>query len=181
MPRQRKHWTHAAIRVALVLVVVDVFAYLAVKRPMASLLANEQQGFTAARIQWRLQQQALAAVQRRAEALAPSEQQVRAFVVEHLPRRREGFSRAATLITGLTRQSNVQLTGISYKLEAPPGEPFQVLVLSVYVQGPFASLLNFAHGLETATDLIVVRNFKFESGGEGMLGLRLTADLYLLP
>jgi hypothetical protein len=179
---QRKGWRHTAIRIALVLLVLDAVAYGVVQRSVAGLLAREQQEFAATRLQLRRQKTALLQVQRRVDALPGEQEQLRRFVEKHIPRGREGYSRAALLIEGLTQRSGVQLTGIGYKrgVDEESG-PFKLLTLNVYVQGPFANLLNFGHGLDTASDFIVVRGFKFESGGQGMLGLRLTADLYLMP
>lgn len=179
---RRKIWIKAAVKVALILVVLDLIAYLAVYRSVNGMLSREQQRFTAQRIQWRRQQAASLRVERRAEALPAAERQVSTFVEAHVPRRREGYSRAAVLVENLTRRSGVELAGIAYKKDDDRSSvPFRRLTLSVYVQGPFNNLLNFGHGLETASDFIVVRSFKFESSGEGMLGLRLSADLYLMP
>jgi hypothetical protein len=41
--------------------------------------------------------------------------------------------------------------------------------------------LKFAHGLETANDLIVIRSFTLAEGDNGALELRLATDLYLTP
>jgi hypothetical protein len=42
-------------------------------------------------------------------------------------------------------------------------------------------LLKFAHGLETANDFILIREFNLATGENGMLSLRLAADFYLTP
>jgi hypothetical protein len=179
---QRKGWRWTAIRIALLLLVLDGVAYGVIKRSIAGLLAREQQQFTATRLQLRRQQTALVQLQRRVNALPAEQQQLRVFVEKHIPQRRQGYSRAAMMIEGLTQRTGVELTGIGYQQEVDhEAGPFKILTVNVYVQGPFANLLNFGHGLDTASDFIVVRGFKFESGGQGMLGLRLTADLYLMP
>jgi Tfp pilus assembly protein PilO len=179
---QRKNWVRTALRIGLLLAALDVVAYAAVYRSVMNLLAREQQQFADLRVEWKAHRAALLRVQRRADALPGTEKEVRSFVEEHVPRQREGYSRAYMLIRGLTQRSGVQLSGITYRPD-PDLETglFQRLTLNVTVQGPFASLLNFGHGLETASDFIVVRAFKFESPGQGVLGLRLTADLYLMP
>lgn len=177
-----KSWRQRLIRIALLLLVLDGLAYGVIERSIAGLLAREQQEFAATRLQLRRQKAALLRVQRRVDGLPAEQQQLRTFVKEHIPERRQGYSRAAMLIEGLTQRTGVELTGIGYKQETDPeAGPFKLLTLNVYVQGPFANLLNFGHGLDTASDFIVVRGFKFESGVQGMLGLRLTADLYLMP
>ncbi|MGH9444480.1 MAG: hypothetical protein ACRD3O_01905 [Terriglobia bacterium] len=185
MARKNKRWTDVAVRVALALVLLDALAYVALDRPLAGLLVHEQQRFTGARLQWLTQKAALARVERRDAALPATQNQVRAFLDEHIPARREGFSRAAMLIEHLTQSSGVQLSGISYALDQTETgktmDPFEHLRLNIFVQGPFASLLGFEHELETASDFVVVRGFKFASGEGGVLGLRLSADLYLMP
>jgi hypothetical protein len=180
---KRRNWKRTAIRVGLLLVALDAIAYLAVDRSMADLAAREEQQFSAVRLQLRGQQAALLQVQRRVDALPAEEKQLRAFVEKHIPRRREGYSRAAVLIESLTQRSGVQFSGIGFGRveDQETVGPFRVLTINVSVQGPFANLLNFSHGLDTASDFMVVRGFKFESGGQGVLGLRLTADLYLMP
>jgi Tfp pilus assembly protein PilO len=180
--RQRKSWARTALKIGLLLVALDAVAYVALYRSVMSLLAREQQQFAETRLQWKGRQAALLQVQRRAAALPATEQQVRSFVEKHVPHQREGYSRAGVLIEGLSQRTGVELSGIAFKREdRQETGPFRRLTVNIYVQGPFANLLNFGHGLETASDFIVVRGFKFESGGQGVLGLRLTADLYLMP
>ena len=180
---RRKSWARTALRIGLLLVAVDAVAYVAVYRSVMSLLAHQQQQFAALRLEWKAHRASLLQVQRRANALPAAEQQVRRFVDEHVPRQREGYSRAGLLVRGLTQRSGVQLTGIGFGRQEEDQEtgPFRHLTMGIDVQGQFDSLLNFCHGLETASDFIVVRGFKFESSAQGVLGLRLTADLYLMP
>lgn len=178
----RKSWARTALKIGLVLAAVDVVAYFALYRSVKSLLADQQQQFAVSRLEWKAHKAALGRVERRARALPTSERQVRSFVIEHVPSQREGYSRAGVLVEGLTQRTGVELAGITFKHETR-GEsgPFRHLTMNIYVQGPFANLLKFGHGIETASDFIVVRGFKFESAAQGVLGLRLTADLYLMP
>jgi Tfp pilus assembly protein PilO len=180
---KRGNWKRTAIRVGLLLVALDAVAYLAIDRSMAGLVAREEQQFAATRLQWRSQEAALLRVQRRVDALPTEEKQLRRFVEKHIPRRREGYSRAAVLIENLTQRSGVQFSGIGFGRveDQDTAGPFRVLAVNVSVQGPFANLLSFSHGLDTASDFLVVRSFKFETSGQGVLGLRLTAELYLMP
>lgn len=185
MARQNKKWIDVAVRVALALVLLNALAYVALDRPLARLLVREQQRFAAGRLQVLRQKAALARVERRDAGLPASQNQVRAFLNVHIPSRREGFSRAAMLIEHLTQTSGVQLAGISYHLEETETgkvrDPFEHLRLDVRVEGPFANLLSFEHGLETASDFMVVHGFQFASGQGGVIGLHLTTDLYLMP
>lgn len=51
----------------------------------------------------------------------------------------------------------------------------------INVEGTFPTLLKFAHGLETASDLILLRSFNMAESDEGTLQLKLIADMYLTP
>lgn len=180
-PDSRKKWTHTAMRIFVLLIVLDALAYVALERPLSSLLATEEQRFSTTRMEWLREKQHLVYLEKRDAQIPTENHQLKAFVQQHVPPRREGYSRAALLVDRLTEQSGVQLTGISYGLNEVKGEPFEHLGVKVEVQGPFGGLLSFAHALETASDFIVVRSFKFEAAGGGMLGLKLNADLYLMP
>ncbi|MGH9358006.1 MAG: hypothetical protein ACRD4Q_01470 [Candidatus Acidiferrales bacterium] len=179
--QRRKNWAQTALRIGLAVLVLDAIAYAALERPLAGLLAHKQDQFTATRLAWRQEKAQLAALESRNAALPRQDQQLRDFLRQHLPPQREGFSSAALLIERLTQQSEVQLSGVSYRADRNKGEPLEHLGLSVNVQGPFPALLSFARALETSQNLVIVRRFKFESAGPGVLGLRLNADLYLMP
>jgi hypothetical protein len=185
MRRKGKSWSDIAIRVAVLLLLLDALAYMGLDRPLSGLLAREQERFAATRLQLLTQRVALARLDQRDAALPAAQTQVRYFLNKHIPTRREGFSRAEMLIERLTQTSNVQLAGISCRLNrgytGKTKDPFERLRLDIFVQGPFDGLLAFEHRLETASDFIVVRGFQFASGQEGVLGLRLSADLYLMP
>ncbi|MGH9470255.1 MAG: hypothetical protein ACRD1N_07930 [Terriglobia bacterium] len=178
---RRTHWAQPAIRIVVLLVALDALAYFALNRPLARLVAQEQQRFSAVRLQWLREKTRLAYLEKRDAALPGEDRQLRGFLEQHVPERREGFSRAALLINRLTQQSGVELAGISYTLDKSKGEPFEHLGVKVQLQGPFTGLLQFEHALETASDFIVVRGFKFEGSQNGLLGLNLNADLYLMP
>ncbi|MGH9327783.1 MAG: hypothetical protein ACRD2B_14030 [Terriglobia bacterium] len=180
-PDRRKNWTRTAIKIIVPLIVLDALAYVALQRPLARLLSGEEQRFTVTRLEWQREKQQLVDLQKRDEQLPAEDRQLAAFLRRHVPPRREGYSRAALLIDHLTEQSGVGLAGISYGLAQTKGDPFEHLGLKVEVQGPFGALLSFGHALESASDFIVVRSFKFEAAGGGVLGLQLNADLYLMP
>jgi Tfp pilus assembly protein PilO len=112
-------------------------------------------------------------------AVPETQDQLSAFMRGYIPPRRQGFSRAARLVRRLTEQAGVQLTGISYKLDSAADDPLERLGVELEVAGPFASLLNFSHALETASDFIVLREFAFEPAEGQNVALRLAADLYL--
>ena len=101
------------------------------------------------------------------------------FEKERVPSRRQGFSRAARLVREVAGQSGVQLSGVAYKLDSEGHEPLERLRITMTAEGPFSSLVNFAHALETAGDFLIVREFNFRPGETGDLALRMDADMYL--
>lgn len=178
---RRRRWTGKAAKVILVLVILDILAYAALDRPLGNLVAREQDRFNSARLDWRSQRAALARLERRVAALPEEQAQTQAFLDQHIPPRRQAFSRAAMLIENLTGKSQVELSAIKYTPDAAHGEPVSRLNLDASVKGSFDNLLAFAHALETADDFIVVRSFKFAAGDGGVLALHVNADLYLTP
>ncbi len=179
--QRRKKWVGAAAKAILALVILDVLAYAALDRPLANLVAREQDRFTSARLEWWRERGNLALLQKHVDALPAEQRQIQAFLDRHIPSRREAFSRAATLIESLTQRSQVELLAIKYTPDESHGEPVGRLNLNTSVKGSFENLLGFAHALETSNDFIVVRSFKFAAGDGGVLALHVDADLYLTP
>jgi Tfp pilus assembly protein PilO len=167
--------------VAVGLVVLDAVLYFALVRPLRSLRAGEEARYVTVREQVRDLKLRTARLERFQVALPEAEKQLSAFLRNHVPSRRQGFSHAARLMRRLTEQAGLRLSGLGYKLESSENDPLQRLGMEVEVEGPFSSLLNFAHALETAGDFIVVRDFAFEPAEGQVVALRLGADLYLKP
>jgi hypothetical protein len=84
-------------------------------------------------------------------------------------------------VQAATDQSKTQLTSVGYKLDNSTSAPLQRLELLIVVSGSFPALLKFAHALETASELILIRSFSIAASEENALELRLGADLYLMP
>ena len=167
--------------VAAGLVALDVVLYLALVRPLHNLRAAEEAGYASTRDRVREGRARVARLEKFQAALPDAEEQLAAFLKDHVPPRRQGFSRAARLMRRLTEQAGLQVTGITYKLDSGEDEPLERLALDVEVEGPFASLLNFAHALETAGDFIALRDFSFQPAEGKTLTLHVGADLYLTP
>jgi hypothetical protein len=53
--------------------------------------------------------------------------------------------------------------------------------VDVDVEGPFSSLLSFAHALETSDDFISLRDISIQPAEGSALKLHVGADLYLTP
>jgi len=100
---------------------------------------------------------------------------------EHTPPRRQAYSLTFELVRRIADQSGAQLIKVGFKLDEKVSGPLQRLGIVIDVEGPFPALLKFAHGLETASDLLLIRNFSMAESEEGAIQLRLAADLYLTP
>jgi Tfp pilus assembly protein PilO len=166
---------------ALGLTVVDAVLYFALLRPLRAAVAVERNTREGTRAAIRDQSARVERLKKFQTALPDAGKQVKLFVREHVPTRRRGFSRAARLVRRLTQESGLQLANVSYRLDPSAGEPFERLGIDVTVEGPYRGLLKFAHGLETGSDFVVVRDFAFQPIEAGNLELRLNADMYLEP
>jgi Tfp pilus assembly protein PilO len=115
-------------------------------------------------------------------ALPEAGERLSSFERDHIPPRRQGYSRASNLVRRVAQQSGAQLANVAFKkLDTKAPGPLLRLELEIKAQGPFPALVKFAHGLETASDLMVIRSFSIAVGDNGGLELRLAADSYLTP
>jgi Tfp pilus assembly protein PilO len=165
--------------VALGLVLLALAVWLAVLRPYEDKLLAEQQTYRNARQQKLVEEARVTRLEK--IQVKDADAGLKDFMSEHMPSRRRSFSKAAELVRHLTEESGVQLSSVSYRLGVVKGEPLQQLGIEVNVQGPLAGVLKFAHAVETNSDFLVLRGFNLETGDGGTLGLRMAADLYLMP
>jgi Tfp pilus assembly protein PilO len=178
---RRKGLVHLVERVAVACVLLVVVFYFGLVRMLDHRAQAESQNFSVVSRRFLEAKERVALLERFHANLPVGKQQVGLFESQFVPPRRRGFSRAEGLIRGLTRQSGVELSNLSYRLDSSRDEPLKRLGIEVSVEGPFSSLLNFTHALETAGDFVVLRDFAFEALAGGVVGLRLGADLYLTP
>ena len=115
------------------------------------------------------------------EALPETGKKLAALEREHTPPRRQAYSLTSELVRRIADQSGAQLIKVGFKLDDKVSGPLQRLGIVIDVDGPFPALLKFAHGLETASDLLVIQSFNLVEGENSPLQLRLAADLYLTP
>jgi len=162
-------------------VLLDVAVYFLAVLPLKKEIAHGESSYHQSFLRLQLRQKNVARLEKFQKALPAADDHLKAFIHDHVPSRRMVFSDAAHLVRVLTQQSGVQLDSVSYKLSSEKGEPLDRLGLDITVEGPFASLLKFAHSLETAQDLILVRNFTFAAGQSGSVTLRVGGVLYLTP
>ncbi len=179
---RRNNLTHNLERVAIGLALLDVVLYFAVVRPMVNLAKEKFERSEVARLQVQNERERVNRLEWYKSALPGTEKDINDFLSNEVRSRRKSFSRSTRLVRGLAEHSGLELTGISYHLESLRDQPLDLMDLSMTVKGPFPSLLNFAHGLETtSSDFIVIREFIFDSAEGKDLSLRLSAELYLTP
>jgi Tfp pilus assembly protein PilO len=177
----RKVLIRALEKVAVSLVVLDALLYFALVRPLRALRNAKEAEFTTMRVRLRDARARVAQLEAFQAEVPGADEQLEGFLNEHVPTRRQGFSRAARLVRELVEKSGAQLESISYKLDSDTDDPLRSLALEIDIEGPFESLLDFAHALETGSELAVVRNFNFQPREGGTMGLHLVADLFLKP
>lgn len=168
-------------RAALGLIVADVAIFFAVLRPLRSHIASEENSYHYSLRQILQRQKRLDRLQKLQASFPTADQQLQRFLSNHVPPRRHAFSDAARMIRELTNQSGVQLDSVSYKLISEKKEPLERLRIDVTVEGPYVNLMKFAHTLESAPQLVLLRDFTFATAEGGNVSLRLGADLFLTP
>lgn len=166
---------------ALALVLLDLTLYLALVRPLRTMRTEAEASHAAARKRLRDLEARAARLEKYQAAVPGAEGELTDFLKEHLPARRQGFSRAVRMVRAMTDKSSLHLASVSYKLESSKDDPFVRLAVQVEVEGSYSNLINFAHTLETSSDLIVLRDFSFEPTEGRGLAMQLGADLYLKP
>lgn len=178
---RRKGLIQVLEKLAVALVLLDIVLYFALVGPIESMRSAEEAQRSAMRNRLRQAKARVARLEEFQAEVPGAGEQLDGFLSEHVPSRRQGFSRAARLVRRLVNESGAYLTSISYNLSEDRDEPLRRLGIEVDVEGPFPSLFDFAHSLETGNELVVVRSFIFEPREGGTMGLRMAADLYLKP
>ena len=178
---RRKALIRLLERAALGLIVLDVALYFAAVRPLHSRVAAAESSYHFSLGQMMQRQERVERLEKFQKTLPAADTQLTSFLGDHVPPRRHAFSDAAKLIRILTTRSGVQLDNVSYKLTAEKGEPFERLSIDVTVEGPFANVLKFAHALESARQLILLKSFSFSTAQGGAVSLQVGADLFITP
>jgi Tfp pilus assembly protein PilO len=182
MGKLRRKTIHRILEAAaLGLAALDLVIYLGISHPLAIAVRDQQDTFSAARVQVKQTQTRIAQFQKELAAIPQTRKGLDQFLQDHVPPRRKAYSRAAGLVHKFTEDAGIELTHVAYRPEGKPTEPLEQLGISVTVQGPFEGLQRFMHALETAPDLLIVRGVIFQPGETGGLALRLLADVYVNP
>lgn len=164
------------------LVALDLVAFFAVYKPLGTRLDAEISHHEELRQSVRNEQRRVDLLQIYQAAFPKVGKGLDDFTTNRTPSRREAYSTAAHLIHKVADASGVQLETTVYRLDTQGKDPLERLGVEINAQGPYAGLLKFAHALETANDFMLVREFTIAATGpNGVLGLRLGADLYLTP
>ena len=163
------------------LVLLDLLLYFFVYRYTQQQLSSAQQQFAALRQHILEGETRIELLKSYREALPEAGKKLASLEREHTPPRRQAYSQASELVRRTADQSGVQLAKVSFKEDRKAPGPLLRLGILIDVEGSFPALLKFAHGLETASDLLLIRSFTMAESEEGALQLRLAADLYLTP
>jgi hypothetical protein len=182
LPRSRHQTAIRAFQIAgASLVLLDVLLYFGVYRSTQALASSEQQQFASLRRRIFDAEIRIERLKKFLGALPGEGERLSSFERDHTPPRRQGYSRASDLVRRVAEQSGTQLVNVAFKFDTKASGPLLSLGLAIKAEGSFPALLKFAHGLETASDLIVIRSFNIAVGETQPLQLRLAADLYLTP
>jgi len=164
------------------LVALDVFVFFMVYQPMGRKIDGEERIHEQLRQTVRNQQVRVDILRKYEAALPEAGKGLDDFAKNRTPSRREAYSTAAHLIHKAADTSGVKVSSTAYRLDLGHNDPLERLELEITLQGPYPSLLKFSHALETANNFILIREFNITRGEEGgALGVRLGADLYLMP
>lgn len=182
MPRTRRQNVTRAFQIAgASLVLLDVLLYYGMYRSTQALASTAQQQFASLRRHIFDGETRIERLKKFLGALPEAGKRLASFEQEHTPPRRQGYSQAAKLLRLAAKESGAQLARVDFKLDTKPSGPLQRLGLLIIVDGSFPALLKFAHGLETANDLILIRSFNIAAVEDRAQELRLVADFYLRP
>jgi len=182
LPRSRHQTVIRVFQIAgASLVLLDVLLYFGMFQYAQTLVFSEQKQFATLRRRILDGEVRIERLKKFREAMPEAGKRLASLERDHTPPRRQAFSQAAKLVRRATEQSAAQLASVVYKLDTNASGPLQRLGLVIIVEGSFPALVKFTHGLDTASDLLVIRSFNIVEGDSRELKLRLAADLYLTP
>ena len=182
MRRSRRQTVVLGFQVAGVsLVLLDVLLYFGAYRYTQTLASSAQQQFASLRGRIHNSHARIDRLKKFVAALPDAGKRLSAFEQDHTAPQRHGYSRAAKLLRQVAEKSGAQPAKVAFKEDTKVPGPLLRLGVLIDIEGPFPALLKFAHGLETANDLVLIRSFRITSGENDALDLRLAADFYLTP
>jgi hypothetical protein len=178
---RRKLLTRVAEAIAVGLVIFNVVLYVALVSPLKNMRVSAQNELSAARSRIRETKGRVSRLEQYRVDVPHSETELKEFLTQHVPDRRQGFSHAARMVRKMSEDSKVRLTGVSYKLSSPADDPLAHLGLEFDVEGSFPDVLRFTHALETSGDFLRVRSFSLNPAETRTIAMHVGAELYLKP
>ena len=163
------------------LLLIDGLLYFLAYQHMQSELSHQLQQFASLRQSIFDSQARIERLTKSRAALPETGKKLASLVENHTAPRRQMYSQASKLVHLVAEQSGAQLDKVAFKEDTKSTGPLLRLAVFIDIQGSFQELLKFAHGLETAGELLEMRSFSLSEGKESPLELRLAADLYVTP
>jgi hypothetical protein len=179
---RRKNLIRKFERVAVGLVALDAVLYFVVLKPLRTRAQSEFESINEVRLSLRNEEARVKRLEWYKNALPATESDLDDFMSNEVQSKQKVYSRSTRLVRGLAQEAGLELAlnGISSRMDPSRAAPLGRMNLMISVNGPFKSLLSFAHALETTSDdFLIIRDFRFDSGEGEDMSLRLSADLYL--
>ena len=182
MRRNRHQIVTRVFQVAgISLVLLDVLLYFVVYQQTQSQLSSELEQFASVRQRIFDGEARIERLTKYKAGLPETGKTLAALIEDHTLHRRQAYSQAFKLLRLVAEQSGAQLGKVDFKRNDRALGPVLPLGAAINVEGTFPQLLKFAHGLETSSDLLVIRSFSLTEGEDTPLQLRLLVDMYFTP
>jgi hypothetical protein len=182
MNRHRRNLlTRVAEAVAVGLLILNVALYIALVSPLKNMRISAESELRATKAQVQETNGRVDRLEQYRVDVPHSEAELKEFLTQNVPDRRQGFSHAARMVRKMSEDSKVRLTGVSYKLSSPADDPLAHLGLEFDVEGSFPEVLRFTHALETSGDFLRVRSFSLTPAETRTIAMHVGAELYLKP
>jgi hypothetical protein len=163
------------------LVLLDVLLYFVVYRQTQSQLSSELEQFASLRQRIFDGEARIERLTKYRAGLPDTDRNLAALIEDHTLHRRTAYSQAFKLLRLVAQHSGAELGKVEFKRNDKVGGPLLPLGAAINAEGSFPQLLKFAHGLETASDLLVIRSFSMTEGEDTPQQLRLVVDMYFTP
>ena len=182
MRRNRRQIVTRIFQIAgISLVLLDILLYFLVYRQTQSQLTSEFEQFASLRQRIFDGEARIELLTKYKASLPGTGKNLTALVEDHTLHRRTAYSQAFKLLRLVAQESGAELGKVEFKRNDKIGGPLLPLGAAINAEGTFPQLLKFAHGLETANDLLVIRSFRITEGEDTPLQLRLVVDMYFTP
>jgi hypothetical protein len=163
------------------LVLLDILLYFFVYRQTQLQLSSELEQFESLRQRIFDGEARIELLTKYREGFPETGKRLAAVIEDHTLHRRQAYSQAFKLLRQVAEKSGAQLGKVDFKRNDKATGPVLPLGAAINVEGTFPALLKFAHGLETANDLLVIRSFSMTEGEDTPQQMRLAVDIYFTP